>query len=133
MAEKKTFAYLWGILFGFTFIMMILVPTKLVVNYWLWLNAIVDLNGNAIYTYALFAIFGYIVCIIISLINLAACGRAFVQANKGVNDVPTFGIPRAVKGYAIVTSAFLIGIFAVYYFIFGVIAIFSLSPPPLPV
>jgi len=132
MVEKKLFAYLWGILFAFTFVMMILVPTKLVVNYWLWLNAIVDLNGNAIYTYALFAIFGFIVCIIISLINLAACCRAFVQANKGVNDEPTFGIPRAVKGFAIVTSSFLVAIFAIYYFLFRVIAIFSLVPPPLP-
>ena len=132
MASTIT-AYLWGILFAFTFVMFVLVPTKIVVNYWLWLNAIVDLNGNAIYTYALFAIFGYIICIIISLINLAACARAFVQSKKGLDDVPTFGIPRAVKGYAVVTSIFFVALFAIYYFLFGVIAIFSLVPPPLPV
>lgn len=132
MAEKKLYAYGWGVLFAFTFVMFVLIPTKIVLNYWLWLNAIVDFGGNAIYTYALFAIFAYIVCIIISLINLAACCRAFVQSNKGLNDVPTFGIPRAVKGFAIVTSAFFVAIFVIYYFVFGVIAIFSLTPPPLP-
>ncbi len=131
MASVKVKGILWGLLFGFTGFIYLSIPTKLIFTYWLWLNAIVDFEGNAIYTYALFAVFGYVVAEIVAFVYFTAMVRAFAQSNKPV-DTPSYGISYGVKKVAIITSLLFIILMVTWYIIFQQIAIYSLDFPPIP-
>jgi len=120
---------LWGLLFCVSAFILFTIPTILIVTYWIDLNQLVDLQGKPIYTYAMFAVFCFIVVIIIGFIMVAAMFRAFVQCKNPEEDVPSFGIPRAVKGFAIVTTA-IIGVIMILWYVFvGEIAFYVLVFP----
>ncbi|MHA1805224.1 MAG: hypothetical protein ACTSU4_11970 [Promethearchaeota archaeon] len=113
----------WGLIFLMGGLIFLVIPTYLVVTFWVFLNEI-TINGNPVYTYALFAIFLYIICILVGAIFITAMIRAFIQRNN-----PDLGIPNGVKGAALITDIIVIGIMVLVYFFTGSIAFFSLKPP----
>ncbi len=128
MGKIQLKGILWGLLFLLTAIIYLVIPTHLVFKYWRFLNEIVDIEGKYIYTYALLAIFGYIISNFIVVIYIASMLRAFVQCNKE-EDIPSFGIPKGVKGFALVSSILLVSLMIIWYMLFQEIAIFALKAP----
>jgi len=129
MGNVQIKGWLWGFLFLYTAFIVFSVPTKLIFTYWISLNEIVNDKGQAIYTYALFAVFGYVVMIIISAVYLTAAVRAFVQSSKPV-DTPSFGISKGVKTVGIVISIIYTLFMIIWFLLFQQIAIYSLPLPP---
>ncbi|TFF96251.1 MAG: hypothetical protein EU544_01070 [Promethearchaeota archaeon] len=114
---------LWGIIFIISALIYIIIPGYLIAIYWDALaNLVID--GKPVYTYALFFLFLYIITIIISLIYIAATCRAFIQRNS-----EDMGIPRAVKGFGLISDIIIITLFIVWYILFQEIAFFVLTPP----
>ena len=115
---------LWGIVHALTALIYLLIPTYLIVIYWIPLNNL-TLFGEPIYTVALLMLFLYIITLIISAIYVAAMFRAFMQRKN-----PDLGIPKGVQGVGLVTTITIIG-FMIFWFIItgGQIAFFSMRPP----
>ena len=109
----------WGIVFFFTAIIYFLIPTYLIVAYWVWLNSF------PIYTLLLFMLFLWIIAIILVLIYIVAMIRAFVQRNnsEGLN------IPKGVKGFGLVSTVIVFSFMLIWYLLFNQIAFFSWVPP----
>ena len=82
-------------------------------------------EGRPIYTFALFAIFLYIVSLLVALIYLVAGVRAIVQCRNKEG----LGIPKGVKGFGLVVDILVIALFATWYILFGEIAVFSWGSP----
>jgi len=117
---------LWGIVFAISFLIYLAIPTYLIVTYWVFLNEMVDLEGRPIYTFALLALFLYLVLLIVSLIFIAAAVRAFVQRN---NKKDGLGIPNGVKGVGLVSTISVILLMVIWYLLFNEIAIITWAPP----
>ena len=117
---------LWGIVFAISFLIYLAIPTYLIVTYWVFLNEMVDLEGRPIYTFALLALFLYLVLLIVCLIFAAAMVRAVVQRN---NEKDGLGIPNGVKGVGLVSTISVILLMVLWYLLFNEIAIFTWAPP----
>lgn len=116
---------IWGIVFMLTAVILITIPTKLIFTYWIWLNEIVDpIELKPVYTFALLAVFGWIVSIIVFLIFIAATCRAFIQRNA-----EDMGIPKGVKGFGLVTTLIIITFMVIWYLLTNQIAFFSWTAP----
>ena len=121
--NNKIKGVLWGILYALTAAIFITIPTKLIVNYWVWLNDL-TFNGEPIYTLALFMLFLYLLAILISAIYVAATLRAFIQRKN-----PDLGISRGVRGFAIVSTSIVVGFMIIWFILTGgQIAFFSIGP-----
>lgn len=116
---------LWSIVFFLTAVILILIPSYLIVEYWIALNRMVDFDGRPIYTFALFAVFLYIVSLLVAVIYLVAGVRAIVQCRNEEG----LGIPKGVKGFGLAVDAFIIFLFIIWYLLFNEIAIFSFKSP----
>lgn len=116
---------LWSLAFFLTAIIFIAIPSYLVFEYWILLNILVDPEGRPIYTFALFAIFLYIVSLLVALIYLVAGVRAIVQCRNKEG----LGIPKGVKGFGLVVDIIIVSFFVVWYFLFGQIPIFTWGSP----
>jgi len=86
---------------------------------------LVDAEGRPIYTFALFAVFLYIVSIIVAVIYFVAAIRAIVQCRNKEG----LGIPKGVKDFGLVVDIFVIIFFVIWYLLFNEIAIFSYGSP----
>ncbi|MHA1148057.1 MAG: hypothetical protein ACTSR8_07400 [Promethearchaeota archaeon] len=115
---------LWSIIFLITAILYLTVPTYLIFTYYKWLATLTDAEGRPIYTYAIFFIFVWAITLMIVLIYIAAFLRAIIQ-RKNEDD----GIPRAVKGFGLVSTIIFTVIFLITYIFFDAIAFFSLTYP----
>ena len=109
----------WGIIFFFTSIIYSIIPSFLIIRYWVWLNSF------PIYTLSLFLLFLWIVAIILVLIYIVAMIRALKQRNNPEG----LGIPKGVKGFGLVSTLIIFGFMLVWYLIFNQIAFFSMVPP----
>lgn len=109
----------WGIVFFFTATIYSVIPTYLIVRYWVWLNSF------PVYTLSLFMLFLWIVALIIVLIYIVAMIRAFIQRNNEEG----LGIPRGVKGFGLISTVIILSFMLIWYLIFNQIAFFSMVPP----
>ncbi|MFX1501065.1 MAG: hypothetical protein ACFFDH_08895 [Promethearchaeota archaeon] len=109
----------WGIIFLVTAAIYSTIPTYLIIRFWVWLNSF------PVYTLSLFMLFLWIVAIIVVLIYIVAMIRAFIQRNNQEG----LGIPKAVKGFGLVSSIIVLSFMLIWYFIFNQIAFFSMIPP----
>jgi len=116
---------LWSLAFFLTAISLITISSFLIFEWWKFLNILVDPEGKPIYTFALFAIFLYIVSLLVALIYFVACIRALVQCRNKEG----LGIPKGVKGFGLVLDILVIALFALWYYFFGVLAVFSWRSP----
>lgn len=116
---------LWSFVFFITAVIFIAIPSYLIFEYWTLLNILVDLEGRPIYTFALFAVFLYIVSLLVAVIYLVAGVRAIVQCRNEEG----LGIPKGVKGFGLAVDAFIIFFFIFWYLLFNEIAIFSYGSP----
>ena len=116
---------LWSIVFAITFLIYITVPTYLIVTYWIFLNEITDDKGRPLYTYALLALFTFLVALIVSLIYFAAMVRALIQRKNEEG----LGIPNGVKVFGLITTIIVVSLMVIWYILFNEIAIFSWTPP----
>ncbi|TFG25789.1 MAG: hypothetical protein EU532_11365 [Promethearchaeota archaeon] len=122
MAEK---GILWSIVFLITTIIYFTIPTYLIFTYWIWLNEIVDPEGQPVYTYALLALFLYFVTLLVGLIYSVATVRAVVQRKNEEG----LGIPKGVKGFGLVSTIFVVSLMIIWYYLFNEIAIFTWKVP----
>ncbi len=113
----------WGFIFLISGLIYLAIPTYLIVSFWMFLNNI-TLNGSPIYTYALFAIFLYIISILVGIIFLIAMVRAFIQRK---ND--DLGIPKGLKIVGLITDLAIIAFMIIFFILTGNIAFFTLHPP----
>ncbi|GAG82363.1 unnamed protein product [marine sediment metagenome] len=125
MAEKRNKGILWGIVFFITAIIYYTIPTYLIFTYWIWLNELIDLEGNPIYTFALLALFTYFVTLLVALIYSVATVRAIVQRKNEEG----LGIPKGVKWFGFISTMIVVSLMIIWYFLFNEIAIFTLTPP----
>ena len=109
----------WGIVFFFTAIIYLIIPSYLIIRFWVWLNSF------PVYTLSLFMLFLWIVAIIIFLIYVVAMIRAFIQRNNEEG----LGIPRGVKGFGLVSTITVISFMLIWFLIFNQLAFFSMVPP----
>ena len=116
---------LWSLAFFLTAIIFLVIPAWLIFEWWRFLNILVDYDGKPIYTFALFAIFLFIVSLLVSLIYFVACVRALVQCRNKEG----LGIPKGVKGFGLVVDILIIVLFALWYYFFGELAVFSWGSP----
>jgi len=116
---------LWSFVFFLTAVIFISIPSYLIFEYWILLNILVDLEGRPIYTFALFAVFLYIVSLLVAVIYLVAGVRAIVQCRNEEG----LGIPKGVKGFGLAVDVFIIIFFMIWYLLFNEIAIFSYGSP----
>lgn len=122
MAEK---GILWSIVFLITTVIYFSIPTYLIFTYWIWLNDLVDPEGQPIYTFALLSLFLYFVTLLVGLIYSIATVRAIVQRKNEEG----LGIPKGVKGFGLVSTIFVVSLMVIWYILFNEIAIFTLRPP----
>ena len=125
MAEKRNNGILWGIVFFITAIIYYTIPTYLIFTYWIWLNELLDPEGNPIYTFALLALFTYFVTLLVALIYSVATVRAFVQRKNEEG----LGIPKGVKWFGFISSVIVMVLIAIWYYLFYEIAIFTFTSP----
>jgi hypothetical protein len=116
---------LWSIIFIITALIYYIIPTYLIFKFWIPLNEMVDWEGRPIYTFALFALFLFIVSLLVAVIYSVATVRAIVQRKNPEG----LGIPKGVKGFGLVSTIFVCSLMIIWYFLFNEIAIFSLTPP----
>ena len=116
---------LWSFVFIITTLIFIVIPTYLIFEWWAFLNILVDLEGEPIYTFALFAVFLYCVSVLVALIYAVATVRALVQCTNEEG----LGIPKGVKGFGLVVDLIIIAFFLIWYYFFGAIAVFSWNAP----
>ncbi|MFX1379884.1 MAG: hypothetical protein ACFFA4_12415 [Promethearchaeota archaeon] len=109
----------WGIVFFFTAIIYLIIPSYLIIRFWVWLNSF------PVYTLSLFMLFLWIVAIIIFLIYVVAMIRAFIQRNNEEG----LGIPRGVKGFGLVSTITVLSFMLIWFLIFNQLAFFSMVPP----
>jgi len=121
MAEK---GILWGIVFFITTIIYYTIPTYLIFTYWIWLNELIDPEGNPIYTFALLALFTYFVTLLVALIYSVAAVRAIVQRK----NVEGLGIPKGVKWFGLISTIIVVALMVIWFYLFGEIAIFTWKP-----
>ncbi|MBY9006798.1 MAG: hypothetical protein KGD63_08575 [Candidatus Lokiarchaeota archaeon] len=115
--------YSWSIVFIITVLIYSVIPTYMIVTYWVWLNEL-TFNGEPIYTLSLFMLFLWIVCLLVAIIYFVAVIRAIIQRKN-----EDLGIPKGVKRFGAVSVILIIG-FIVIWFIFtnGEIAFLSWKP-----
>ncbi len=113
---------LWGIVFFLSAVIFFTIPTYLIVTFWVWLNEF-TIGEKPVYTLALFILFLYLISIIVSVIYVAAMGRAFVQRKN-----EDLGIPKGIKGFGLVSVIVIISFMVIWYLLFGQIAFFSMKP-----
>ena len=116
---------LWSITFFLTAIIFLAIPSFLIFEWWKFLNILVDPEGRPIYTFALFAIFLFIVSLLVSLIYFVACVRAIVQCRNKEG----LGISKGIKGFGLVVDLLIIALFVAWYYFFKEIAVFSWGSP----
>jgi len=116
---------LWSWAFFLTAIIFFAIPSYLIIEFWKLLNVLVDPEGRPVYTFALFAIFLYIVSLLVAVIYLVAGIRAIVQCRNEEG----LGISKGVKGFGLVVDLFVIVLFVTWYYLFGEIAVFSWGSP----
>lgn len=116
---------LWSVVFAITFLIYITVPTYLIITFWIFLNEITDDKGRPLYTYALLALFAFLVALIVSLIYFAAMVRAIIQRKNEEG----LGIPNGVKIFGLITTIIVVSLMVIWYILFGEIAIFTWTPP----
>ena len=121
---STTKGILWSVIFLLSAILYLSVPTYLIFTYYEWLATLTDDQGRPIYTYAIFFIFVWAISLMIVLIYIAAFLRAIIQ-RKSEED----GIPRALKGFGLVSVIIFATIFIITYVFFNAIAFFSLTYP----
>jgi hypothetical protein len=109
----------WGILFLFTAAIYLVIPTYLIIKFWVWLNSF------PVYTLSLFMLFLWIVALIIFLIYVVAMIRAFIQRNNAEG----LGIPKGVKGFGLISTVIIASFMIIWFFLFNQIAFFSMIPP----
>lgn len=113
----------WGIVFLVSGLIYLIIPTYLVVTFWVFLNEI-NINGNPVYTYALFVIFLYIISVLVGVIFLTAMMRAFIQRKN-----EDLGIPKGLKRIGLITDVIILIVMILFYYFTGYLAFFSLRPP----
>ena len=115
--------YSWSIAFFVMVMIYSVIPTYMIITYWVWLNEL-TYNGEPIYTLSLFMLFVWIVCLLVAIIYFIAMIRVIVQRKN-----EDLGIPKGVNTYAIFSIIIIIG-FMIIWFIFsnGKIAFFSWKP-----
>ena len=116
---------LWSLVFFLTAIIFLAIPSFLIFEWWKFLNVLVDPEGRPIYTFALFAIFLYIVSLLVALIYLVAGVRALVQCRNKEG----LGIPKGVKVFGLVVDGFIIVLFVLWYYFFKELAVFTWRSP----
>jgi hypothetical protein len=124
MAAKGYKGFLWAFVFLISGLIYGVIPTYLIVKYWVWLNQI-TMNGNPIYTFALFALFLWFVTLLLTLIYLAAMVRAVLQRKNEEG----LGIPKGVKYFGLATDIIIIAFMVIWYLLFNEIAFLSMTPP----
>ncbi|MHA1437220.1 MAG: hypothetical protein ACTSPD_06550 [Promethearchaeota archaeon] len=114
-------AILWGLLFFLAALIFIIIPTYLI---WIYYEPLANLtiDEKPVYTYALFAVFAYIITIIITMIMVAAGCRAIVQRKS-----EDLGIPKAVKGFGLISTMLVITFMIIWYILFSELAFFALT------
>ena len=115
--------YSWSITLLITCLIYSVIPTYMIIKYWVWLNDL-TFNGEPIYTLSLFMLFLWIVCLLVAIIYFVASARAIVQRK---ND--DLGIPKGVKGFGLISTLVLIIFMIIWFLIFGQIAFFVMAPP----
>ena len=115
--------YSWSITLLITCLIYSVIPTYMIIKYWVWLNDL-TFNGEPIYTLSLFMLFLWIVCLLVAIIYFIASARAIVQRK---ND--DLGIPKGVKGFGLISTLVLIIFMIIWFLIFGQIAFFVMAPP----
>ncbi len=122
--NKRIKGILSAIVYAFTAVIYIAIPTKLISTYWMWLNDF-NFNGKPVYTLALLMLFLYIITLVISVIYIAAMVRAVIQGKN-----TDLGIPKGVQWFGAISTVF-VTTFMITWFILtgGQIPIFSLMPP----
>lgn len=113
---------LWGFLFFLAAVIYFAIPTKIIFTYWVDLATLTDAEGKPVYTYAIFFVFVWILTLLIGLIYLTAMMRSFIQRKN-----EDLGVPRAVKGFGLVSTIIFAAIFILWYIFFNEIAFFSLA------
>ncbi|TFG09865.1 MAG: hypothetical protein EU535_08710 [Promethearchaeota archaeon] len=113
---------LWSIIFLICTSIYLTIPTYLIFTYYATLATLTDAQGRPIYTYAIFFIFVWAISLMVMLIFVAATLRAIIQRKNEVD-----GIPRAVKGFGLVSFIVFALIFVLWYLLLGEIAFFSLT------
>lgn len=103
----------WGIIHGLTAMIYLIIPTILIVKYWIPLNEL-ELGGQRVYTVALLMLFLYIISLIITVIYIAAMFRAFFQRKN-----PDLGIPKGVQWIGVGTLTFIVVFMILWFFITG--------------
>jgi uncharacterized membrane protein len=121
---KKVKAIIWAIVFALTAMIYLLIPTHLIITYWVALNNF-TFQGKPAYTFALLMLFLYIIAIILAAIYVAAMFRAIYQRKN-----TDLGIPKGVQWWGAMTCILIIG-FMIFWFFYsgGDIAFFVLRPP----
>ncbi|TXT60408.1 MAG: conserved membrane protein of unknown function [Promethearchaeota archaeon] len=124
MAVKAYKGILWAFVFLISGVIFGVIPTYLIVRYWVWLNQI-TIDGQIVYTFALFALFLWFVTLLLTLIYLAAMVRSVLQRKNEEG----LGIPKGVKYFGLATDLIIIAFVVIWYLLFDEIAFFSMSPP----
>ena len=111
---------LWGIAFLLSALFYFAIPTKIIVTYWVDLATLTDVEGKPVYTYAIFFVFVWILTLLIGLIYLTAMMRSFIQRKN-----EDLGVPRAVKGFGLVSVIIWTALYVLWYVFFNSILFFS--------
>ncbi|MBN1801141.1 MAG: hypothetical protein JW891_06510 [Candidatus Lokiarchaeota archaeon] len=122
--NKRIKGILSAIVYALTAAAYIVIPTKLISNYWMWLNEF-NINGKPVYTLALLMLFLYIITWVIAVVYIAATVRAIVQGKNS-----DLGISKGIQWFGAISTAFMACFFILWFVLTGgQIAIFSLTPP----
>lgn len=122
--KKRIKGILSAIVYALTAMTYIVIPTKLISTYWIWLNDF-NFNGKPVYTLALLMLFLYIITWVIAIVYIATMVRAIIQGKNS-----DLGIPKGVQWFGAVSIVFVISFMILWYVLTGgQIVIFSLTPP----
>jgi hypothetical protein len=113
---------LWSVVFCLAGLIFSVIPTYLIVTWWIWLNQL-TFNGQPIYTLTLFAVFMWIISLLVAAIYFVAMVRAILQRK---ND--DLGISKGVKGFGAVSTGIVITFMVVWFVITKQIAFFTFLP-----
>ena len=114
---------LWSVVFFLAGLIFSIIPTYLIVTWWIWLNQFV-INGQPVYTLTLFAVFMWIISLLVSAIYFVAAVRAILQRKN-----EDLGISKGVKGFGAISTLIVVAFMVVWYIFTKQIAFFTFIPP----
>ncbi|MEJ2250021.1 MAG: hypothetical protein P8Y70_01090 [Candidatus Lokiarchaeota archaeon] len=114
--------YLWSLVFILAGLIFSVIPTYLIFTWWVWLNEF-TFNGEPIYTLTLFALFVWIISLLVAAIYYVATVRAILQRKN-----EDLGISKGVKGFGAVSIIIIIGFMIIWFILTRQIAFFTFLP-----